>query len=280
VVHAFWATESGFLAALAGRLLRVPTLVSLAGGELVALPDIEYGDQRVAWERLKVRTSLRLASAVSAGSNQLLSLAAGQVPPRRLHRLPLGVDVGMFSPGPPLPEKPRLVHVGTLTRVKDQTTLLRAIKVVRESMPDASLAIAGDGPLRADLEQLACELGVHQAVTFRGAIDHGALPDTYRAARAFVLASRHEAQGMVAIEAAACGVPVVGTRVGVIPELADSADAVAPIGSHTALARAMLAVLSDTDGRAGATQKIARTEFSLEHCTARFRSLYASLVAA
>src|SRR6185312_9234488 len=75
VLHAFWATESGLLAALAGRLLRVPTLVSLAGGELVALRDIDYGDQRVAWERLKVRLALRLASAVSAGSTYLQRIA-------------------------------------------------------------------------------------------------------------------------------------------------------------------------------------------------------------
>src|SRR5579859_7548160 len=55
VLHAFWATESGLLTAVAGKLLSVPTVVSLAGGELVALPDIGYGDQRSAWERLKVR---------------------------------------------------------------------------------------------------------------------------------------------------------------------------------------------------------------------------------
>src|ERR1051326_8511797 len=47
VLHAFWATESGLLAALAGRILGVPTLVSLAGGELVAARDIGYGDQRI-----------------------------------------------------------------------------------------------------------------------------------------------------------------------------------------------------------------------------------------
>src|SRR5438034_616789 len=75
VLHAFWATESGFLTALAGRLLRVPSLISLAGGELVSLPAINYGDQRVAWERLKIRASLRLASAVSAGSRYLLGMA-------------------------------------------------------------------------------------------------------------------------------------------------------------------------------------------------------------
>src|SRR5262249_52477108 len=79
VLHAFWATESGLLAALAGRWLGIPTLVSLAGGELVALRDINYGDQRIAWERLKIAASLRLATAVSAGSHQLADIAEAHI---------------------------------------------------------------------------------------------------------------------------------------------------------------------------------------------------------
>ena len=65
--------------------------------------------------------------------------------------------------------------------------------------------------LRAPLERLADELGVRDAVCFRGAVDHAALPQVYQAGSAFVLCSRHEAQGMVAIEAAACGRPIVTT---------------------------------------------------------------------
>ncbi len=85
LLHAFWATESGLLAAVAGRLLGVPTLVSLAGGELVALRDIDYGDQRIAWERLKVAASLRLATAVSAGSQQLAGMAEAHLSQRNQH---------------------------------------------------------------------------------------------------------------------------------------------------------------------------------------------------
>jgi glycosyltransferase involved in cell wall biosynthesis len=269
VLHAFWATESGLLTALAGRLLRIPTLVSLAGGELVRLPDIAYGDQRVAWERLKVRASLRLASAVSAGSHSLMALAQRHVGTRRLHRAPLGVDAELFSP-------PRdqasgngdtLLHVGTLTAVKDQATLLRAFAGLRLGNERATLEIVGDGPLRGELERLAHALGVGENVCFRGDIDHAALPAVYRAAKAFVLSSRHEAQGMVALEAAACGVPVVGTRVGVIPELTS---AVVPVGSHAALTDALAAPPPSTVDTVLA-------EFGLQTCTDRFRGLYAEL---
>jgi glycosyltransferase involved in cell wall biosynthesis len=277
VLHAFWATESGLLAAMAGRMLRVPTLVSLAGGELVALPAIGYGDQRSAWERLKVAASLRLASAVSAGSCHLIEHARHHVGGRTVHLLPLGVDLELFKPnGTGVAGEPRLVHVSTLTGVKDQATLLRAFAHLRRhSRPAATLDIVGDGPLRPDLERLAADLDVSSAVHFHGAADHAALPPVYGFATAFVLSSRHEAQGMVAIEAAACGVPVVGTRVGVVPELTS---AVAPVGAAEALSACVAAVLADPDPHARAALEQARTNFGLARSAARFREVYASLL--
>jgi glycosyltransferase involved in cell wall biosynthesis len=276
VLHAFWATESGLLAAVAGRMLRVPTLVSLAGGELVALPAIGYGDQRIAWERLKVAASLRLASAVSAGSCHLAEHARRHVGRRSVHVLPLGVDLELFKPNAVRATgEPRLLHVGTLTGVKDQTTLLRAFAHLRRHSPAATLDIVGDGPLQAELERLALDLGASAAVRFPGAVDHAALPSIYRSATAFVLSSRHEAQGMVAIEAAACGIPVVGTRVGVIPELTS---AVARVGAAEALSACVATVLADPDPYARAALDHARTDFSLDRSTARFRERYASLL--
>jgi glycosyltransferase involved in cell wall biosynthesis len=176
--------------------------------------------------------------------------------------------------------------VATLTPVKDQATLLRAFAILRQHMPAATLDIVGSGPLRGDLARLAGELRVAEAVQFRGDVDHAALPGVYCAGDAFVLSSRHEAQSMVAIEAAACGLPVVGTRVGVLPELGTSDDALAPVGAAGALAEALLAALaaapnkSDGHGRGPEMQARARTEFGLEPCVARFRALYARVTEA
>ena len=88
-------------------------------------------------------------------------------------------------------------------------------------------------------------------------------------AQAGISQSRHEAQCMVALEAAACGVPLVGTRVGVLPELTD---AVAPIGDHQALAQAIVATLCPSSPKR-ATPDIS-TVFGLEPCADRFRALY------
>jgi len=270
VLHAFWATESGLLAAAAGRLLRIPTLVSLAGGELVSLRDIDYGDQRSAWERLKVRASLRLATTVTAGSHLLMALAGRHVQHGKLHRAPLGVDLTLFQPDGRSETQPvrTLVTVGTLTRVKDHVTLLRAFAALRRGGPDATLQVVGDGPLRPDLEQLARRLRIDDSVCFLGEVDHGRLASIYRAADAFVLSSRHEAQGMVALEAAACGLPVMGTRVGVLPELTT---AVAPVADHHALANALAVSLESAPPNAA--QRVV-TEFGLRECVDRFRDLY------
>ncbi|HET6315015.1 MAG TPA: glycosyltransferase [Chloroflexota bacterium] len=273
VLHAFWATESGLLAALAGRVLRVPVLVSLAGGELVALPDIGYGDQRRPWERLKIAAALRLASAVSAGSRYLVGLAQRRVR-RRVEWLPLGVDTRMFR----LSERPRerdaLLHVGTLTPVKDQRSLLAAFAQLRQRRPDTTLTIVGDGPLRRNLHTFAAELGLNGGVRFVGARDHGELAAIYQSASTFVLSSRHEAQGMVALEAASCGLPVVGTRVGNMPEL--TPDTCAPVGDSRALTARIEQVLQRDTGEATPRQIIEST-FTLEHSVRRFRSCYAQL---
>jgi len=266
VLHAFWATESGLLTAIAGRLLHVPALVSLAGGELVALPVIHYGDQRRGWERLKVAAALRLSTAVTAGSHQLLGLAKTYTDKERLYYAPLGVPLDLFQPSQTETGQ-RFIHVGSLTPVKDQVTLLRAFA---KHPHGATLDIVGDGPLLHDLEHLAKQLGVGQAVTFHGDVDHAALPDVYRQASHFVLSSLHEAQNMAAIEAAACGLQVVGTRVGVLPELTD---AVSPTGNAESLASAMA---SSRENRA---TDIARNNFGLDRCTQRFRDVYDSLTA-
>jgi glycosyltransferase involved in cell wall biosynthesis len=200
------------------------------------------------------------------------------VPSSRLRLAPLGVDLALFKPGPKAPANaPRLVHIATLTPVKDQTTLLYAFRQLHERLSEVTLDIVGEGPLKRELERLVSQLKLSDVVRFQGAVDHAALPQIYQAGSAFVLSSRHEAQGMVAIEAAACGVPVAGTRVGVLPELALSTAAMVPVGAVEALAVGMATALEATDHRAQHSLELARRKFALAHCTDTFRDLYANL---
>lgn len=280
VLHAFWATESGLIAALAGRVLGVPTIVSLAGGELVGLRDIGYGDQLVRSSRLKVRLALRMATAITAGSGQM---CAGASAARRstgdVRWLPLGVDTNLFRHGSAERDggPPRLVHAASLVPVKDQRMLLRAAGLLRARGIAFQLDLAGEGLLDGELRRLAARLRLDGQVHFHGALRHDALPAFYRGAAAFVLTSRHEAQCMAALEAAACGVPAVGTAVGILPELEPGAALTVPVGRAEALAAALAELLEDGRRRRSMAQAArARTagEFGLATCGERFRAMY------
>jgi glycosyltransferase involved in cell wall biosynthesis len=154
--------------------------------------------------------------------------------------------------------------------VKDQVTLLRAFAQLRREHGGACLEIVGSGPLAASLRDLAAGLGLDGSVRFRGEVDHAQLPSVYRGAGACVVSSRHEAQCMVALEAAACGVPLAGTRVGVMPEVTA---ALAPIGNAAALAEAIGAALSS---QVVVPYSRVQAEYGLEVCTNRFRALYSA----
>ncbi len=90
VVHAFWAAVPGWLATTAARQLKIPSLLSLAGGELVALPDIGYGGQLHWQSRLLTARALRQATCVTAASSFMAALAASHGVATRI--VPLGAE--------------------------------------------------------------------------------------------------------------------------------------------------------------------------------------------
>lgn len=280
LLHGLWADEAGAVAVACGRLLRVPALVSLMGGELAALGDIGYGGQLGRLGRRVLPHTLRHAARVTVGSASLHRLAAPHVAPDRVVRLPLGVDTRLFRPGTaraePLREGAvRLLSVASLTPVKDHATLLHALVRVVAHVPTIHLHLLGDGPLRTDLSRQAEALGVAGHLTFHGAVSHERLPDYYRAADLLVLSSRYESQAMTALEGAACACPVVGTSVGVLPELPGAL--VVPVGDAAALAETIVASVSDPGtlaARGRASFEAVRAEFPLERTVDRLCALY------
>jgi glycosyltransferase involved in cell wall biosynthesis len=290
VLHGVWLHEPGTLALLAGRLLRVPTLLSIGGAEVASLPAIGYGGALDRRARAVNRAALRHASLVAGGSEYVLELARALCPERHpadFRLAPLPVDATRFSPGASRsfePAKPRLLHAASLIPVKDQALLLRAFARVAGQLPDARLDIAGEDPfgMRATLEALRDELGQQARVRFLGAVPHSALPELYRAADVFVLTSWHESQNMAALEAAACGTPVAGTAIGVVPDLAPRAAVAVSSRDPAGLAAALLELLRAPE-RLHAMQRAARQaveqRYAAQPASARFRSLYAELVA-
>jgi glycosyltransferase involved in cell wall biosynthesis len=276
VLHALWAHEPGFVAAVAGRLTGTPVVVSVLGGELVDLPGIDYGGGRGVLNRRLIPIALRAAARVTVGSSFLKAIAeeAGRWD-ERWRLWPLGVDSERFRPGPPSPPlvldgRPALLHVGSLVPVKDQATLLRAFVAALPRLPEARLHFVGDGPEHGRLAALAADQGILDAVRFHGALPHEGLADLYRQADVFVLSSRFESQAMAVLEAAASGCRVVGPAVGVVPDVTSAG--VAP-GDAPALAAAIVRAAGEPRPTEDAGAAL-RARFGLEAAVARLRGLY------
>jgi glycosyltransferase involved in cell wall biosynthesis len=284
LLHAFWADEPGLLVAIAARLLGVRSLVSVSGGELARLPEIRYGGQLRRSERWKTRLALWLADRVTGGSVFLVDRIRAQLTAERQTKVcwaPLGVDLALF-PFRPAPSRSgenrlRLVNVASLLPVKDHALLFDALRRLRVGGSPVTLTLVGDGPLGDELRRRAAA-DLEGAVTFVPAVRRERLAPILHAADLFVLSSRHEAECLAVLEAAACGLPVVGTAVGVVPELAPDVAISVPPGDPVALAQGISALADDRTRIAmswAARERVER-DFSLEPCVDRFWRLYTS----
>ncbi len=281
LVHSIWAGACGLIAVSAAHLLRIPSVVHVAGGELVCLPDIAYGGCLTWPRRLQEKVVLAGASAVTAASGPMVRTLAAFG--RTAHRLPLGVDLRRWpirAPVQRMRDEPlRLVHVASLNRVKDQPMLLRALALLGSSGVPFQADIVGEDTLGGEVQALARRLGLLECVRFRGFVPHGELHPIISAAHLMVVSSRHEAGPLAMLEAAALGVPTVGTAVGHLAEWAPEAALAVPVGDCVRLAAAIRVVASDEVLRqrlAHAAQQRACQE-DADHTAQQFERLYAQL---
>ena len=221
-----WGTESGWLATQAARTLGVPSLVHLAGGELVYFPSIRYGYLGRGLDGVLLNHTLALADRLTVPSRQMLDLLGTEFPgaDQKAVRWPLGVDTARFEAATRDGDSHHaftFLTVGSLIPVKNQTWLLRSFSDLRHRRPDLDLrlVIVGDGPLMPYLSRLANHLQLRGYVTFAGNVPHDKLPQVYRSASAFLLGSWHEAQCMAALEAMSCGLPWIGPLVGALADI-------------------------------------------------------------
>lgn len=175
------------------------------------------GDREGLADRLeRIRQQVRL---VAIGEAQGQALAEVGLPPADV--IPPGIDLDHFTPGDRAQAKLQLgmpagqatvLYVGRLAPDKDVATLLRAFALPSPHAARSRLLVIGDGPLGAELQGLAHELGIGAATTFLPFVAHEDLPAYYRACDVTVVPSdRLETFCMVALEAIACGSPLIVT---------------------------------------------------------------------
>jgi glycosyltransferase involved in cell wall biosynthesis len=141
---------------------------------------------------------------------------------------------------------PLLGCVGYLLPEKGQELLIRALPVVQKQYEDCRLLLAGDGPCRAGLEQLARQLGVERAVQFAGVVDD--VSQVYQALDVFLFPSFAEPLGSSLLSAMAYGLPVVAVAGGAVPEVIEDGrnGLLVPTPEPSGVAAAVLHLLHDS----------------------------------
>lgn len=251
VVHAWWAAGPGSVAALFKKLTGVPVVLTLPGGDFVRLPKIAYGAQLTARGRMRVRFAVRSADRALVPS-EFTRVEAKRYGVKS-ERVPIGVALDRWALAKPRRRKPRsllkLVHQASLNPVKDQTTLLRAMRHLADRGLDFELDIIGTDTLDGAVQRLSAELGLGEWVHFHGFMPHHATRTFVERAHLLVISSLSETVPMVLSEAAIAGVATVGTAVGQIADWAPDAALAVPPDDWRALADAIIELSSDEERR-------------------------------
>ncbi|HKE01081.1 MAG TPA: glycosyltransferase [Planctomycetota bacterium] len=219
VLDAHYLYPDGVAAVALARELQLPVVLSARGSDVNVLGALPSSRDAI------VDASSRAGAVVAVSAALADRLASLGVPRGKISVVSNGVDLDRFSPSgerEPLGPGRVLLGVGRLVRGKGFHLAVESLARLARSHSDLALVLAGDGPERASLASLARARGVADRVRFLGEVDHARVPALLRSAHRFVLPSFHEGYPNVVVESIACGVPVVATAVGGVPELVDA----------------------------------------------------------
>lgn len=234
LIHGHAALWGGYATMLAARQLGCPFVVTEHSSAIMT--------RRLSrWEASRAREVYRNADAVIAVSNRLKA-AVDALAGREVARvIPNTVDTGYFTPKVRDRSRPfTFLVVGDLVDYKRVDLILRAYARSDQPSRDSRLVIVGQGKERDLLEALARKLDIDGLVSFTGALPRWRVRHWMRDADALLIGSEFETFGVTAIEALACGVPVLATRSGGPEEIVSSSTGIlVPCGDEAAMAEGM-----------------------------------------
>ncbi len=275
VTVAHFLPNYGFLAALAGAR----PFVLVAWGS-----DLLVNARRTPFHAARARWVLGRAALIHVDAENLARAAREQgARPERVWTRPWGVEAGALAPS--VPWRQRLERAGTLRilwnrmlePLYDPATFLRSLAVLRRDGRAIRATVAGDGPLRAELESLAARLGIAADVRFTGRVDEATMRALYREHEFYVSMSRSDSTSQSLLESMAAGLyPIVSDIPGNVPWVRGSADAgsdagdagrLVPCGDDPALAAAIVAAADDRDAEEWIDRGMARVRAEADWAT-------------
>jgi glycosyltransferase involved in cell wall biosynthesis len=245
VLLAFWGYPAGFLLTCISKITNLPVAIYLLGSDAAGIPAINFGILHKPIPRRLALWAYRRAAlllAISGYQEQQLVHAGLS---RSLLIIPWGADPTLYKYRFKTPSSPvHILHVGHLNPVKDQAMLLRAFTLILQKRP-VELRIIGADHLDGQVQRLCKTLGLDEHVRFLEMVPYSEMPAHYEWADVVLHTSLSEGQSMALTEAAAVGVLLAGTRVGLIWDLGDAGAVTATVGDYTGLAENMLRVMDD-----------------------------------
>lgn len=241
-LHAHFATNSAEVAMLAHTLGGVPYSFTAHGSDIMDRP-AQMGLP------LTVGAAAFVAAVCSFGRSQIFKWVP-QALWDKVHVVRCGLERGYGGDGaPPAQPSRRLLCIGRLSKEKGQLLLVQAAKRLADEGVDFEIVLAGDGPMRTQIERAVSELSLERFVRLAGWLDAAGVEAQLRQARALVVPSLSEGLPVVIMEAMASGRPIVAPYLAGIPELVGEGRTgwLFPASDIEGLARAMRACLSTPD---------------------------------
>ena len=227
-------------AAMVGRLLAVPEIGSMRNdcfSEIRAVGSLG-------------KSSLKMPRVIAANSRLAMRNAESiGIDPQRLFFLPNVVDTARFQPKADTTPTGKVALVGRLTKQKRVDRMIDVVEELLRREVGLHCSIAGEGEERRKLEDLVRERSLEDAVTFIGNVNE--IETVYHNIDVLCLTSEHEGTPNVALEAMACGVPVLATSVGGVPDIIQSGETGVLIDSYgtSAYADALQSLIEDHERR-------------------------------
>jgi glycosyltransferase involved in cell wall biosynthesis len=287
IVHFHGASLPLFLNILFLKFLGKKVIVKVASANL----GIEAGSLRGRYFGLGdffIRLLKSVDAFVATTGEIEKGLSNDGFPGEKINRIPNFIDFSVFGPAPPdakekLKEKlglgkgPCVIFSGRFIERKGIDVLLGAWKIVADNAAQRRLILLGDGPLLGEMKTLAKRLGIIDSIDFHGHVHD--VPDFLRASDIFVLSSLQEGMPNSLLEAMACGLPPVATRIGgVVDIIRDGENGVlAGAGDIRALAEGLMSLLTDEKFAgtiAGNAVRTIQDIFSLDSLIPQYLELY------
>lgn len=228
IIHSHFIWSSGYVGMKLSEIFNVPFVVTGHGYDVYLLP-FKSSSWRAIFEKILNKADrIFTVSSYNKGFIEKLVedkakiyVAYNGISPKLFYpmnkndaRMALGIEL----------TKRICVSVGNIIKIKGHEDLIRAISLLPEKFNDVCLYIVGSGHLRSKLENLSKQLNILDRVFFVGVKPHAEIVKWMNMADLFVLPSLKEGASVVTLEALACGIPVIGTKVGIVPEVINSDD--------------------------------------------------------